>query len=134
MLQSIQLEHFKCFAALNLSLAPFTLLTGLNASGKSTVIQALTLLHQTLTESPASAALVLNGKDISLGMADDIEDTLSGRGSFTIGVEHDRQLLRGGWAQKRTVWSPRLIPSNGVEASVGNATGLKSMLLATFGI
>jgi predicted ATPase len=93
MLQRIQLEHFKCFAELDLQLAPLTLLTGLNASGKSTVIQALTLLHQTLAESPSSAALVLNGKDVSLGTADDIEDTLSGRGSFTIGIEHDSRTV-----------------------------------------
>ncbi len=93
MLQRIQLEHFKCFETLDLPLAPLTLLTGLNASGKSTVIQALTLLHQTLTESPASSVLVLNGKNISLGMADDVEDTLSGRRSFTIGVEYDSKTI-----------------------------------------
>lgn len=88
MLERITLEHFKCFERLRLPLAPLTLLTGLNASGKSTTIQALTLLHQTLTEHPTSPGLVLNGKDVTLGSADEIVDKVTGRGSFAIGLEH----------------------------------------------
>ena len=38
----LHLKHFKCFDALDLPLAS-TLLTGLNAAGKSTVIQSLAL-------------------------------------------------------------------------------------------
>lgn len=92
MLQRILLEHFKCFDRLNLSLAPLTLLTGLNASGKSTILQALALLHQTLTENPSSPGLVLNGKDVSLGTADELVDKVSGRSSFAVGLERDDSL------------------------------------------
>ncbi len=88
MLQRIVLEHFKCFERLKLPLAPLTLLTGLNASGKSTIIQALALLHQTITENPGSSGLVLNGKDVTLGSADEIVDKVSGRDSFVIGIDH----------------------------------------------
>lgn len=88
MLQRISLEHFKCFKQLQLPLTPLTLLAGLNASGKSTTIQALTLLHQTLAEHPLSPGLVLNGKDVTLGSADELMDKVSGRGSFSIGIEH----------------------------------------------
>ncbi|EFO79873.1 hypothetical protein OSCT_2248 [Oscillochloris trichoides DG-6] len=88
MLQQIILRHFKCFEQLRLPLAPLTLLSGLNASGKSTVIQSLALLHQTMTENPGSPGLVLNGKDVTLGSADEIVDKISGRDSFTIKIEH----------------------------------------------
>lgn len=88
MLQRIILEHFKCFEQLKLPLAPLTLLTGLNASGKSTTIQALAMLHQTLTEHPNSPGLVLNGKDVTLGSADELVDKVTGRDSFAIGIEH----------------------------------------------
>lgn len=89
MLIRVMLEHFKCFELLKLPLAPLTLLTGLNAAGKSTVIQALTLLHQTLNENPGGNGLVLNGKDVSLGSADEVVDKVSGRDNFAIGVDHD---------------------------------------------
>jgi predicted ATPase len=58
MIQRIIIEHFKCFESLALPMAPLTLLTGLNAAGKSTIIQALTLLKQTLHENPLGDALV----------------------------------------------------------------------------
>ncbi len=89
MIQSIVLEHFKCFERLSLPLARLTLLTGLNAAGKSTVMQALALLHQTLNENPNGDALVLNGRDVALGSADELIDKLSGREHFAIGVEHE---------------------------------------------
>lgn len=50
MLTGVYLEHFKCFERLSLRLSPLTLLSGLNAAGKSTILQALTLLHQTAIE------------------------------------------------------------------------------------
>lgn len=88
MIQRVFLEHFKCFERLSLPLTSLTLLTGLNAAGKSTVMQALTLLHQTLNENPACDALVLNGRDLSMGSADELVDKLSGRDQFAIGIEH----------------------------------------------
>ena len=94
MLQRMLLEHFKCFEQLRLQLAPLTLLAGLNASGKSTVIQALTLLHQTMAENPRSPGLVLNGKDVTLGSADEIVDKVSGRDSFAIGIDHTDVSMR----------------------------------------
>lgn len=48
MITQINLRHFKCFDTLKLPLQRLTLLSGLNASGKSSVLQALVLLHQTI--------------------------------------------------------------------------------------
>jgi predicted ATPase len=95
MLECIRLEHFKCFERLDLPLAPLTLLSGFNASGKSTTIQALALLHQTLIENPTSPALLLNGETLALGSANEVMDKLSGRRSFSIGVDH--QVVSATW-------------------------------------
>lgn len=89
MLTKIHLDHFKCFEKLSLPLTPLTLLSGLNAAGKSTTLQALSLLHQTAVESEWNTRLILNGSTIALGAASDVIDTLSGRKEFRIGVESD---------------------------------------------
>jgi len=86
MLNRIQIEHFKCFEKLRLPLAPLTLLSGLNASGKSTILQSLSLLHQTAIESEWNTTLILNGSTVSLGAASDVIDQVSGRNEFSIGL------------------------------------------------
>ena len=74
MLTGIDLKHFKCFDLLKLPLRPLTLLSGANASGKSSVLQALVLLHQTITEHEWSDRLLLNGRAIRLGTVADVVD------------------------------------------------------------
>ena len=69
MLQQIELRFFKCFALLKLPLSPLTLLSGANASGKSSVMQALVLLHQTIRDHEWSRRLMLNGTSVRLGTA-----------------------------------------------------------------
>lgn len=46
MITRIELDGFKSFEKKNLDLRPFTLLTGLNSSGKSSVIQALLMVER----------------------------------------------------------------------------------------
>lgn len=84
MLARIDLRHFKCFDLLKLPLNRLTLLSGLNASGKSTVIQALTLLHQTMREHEWSSRLMLNGAVLRLGAASDVIDRIGGRDACAI--------------------------------------------------
>ena len=73
MLLELKLSAFKCFAELALPLRPLTLLAGVNGSGKSTVLQALVLLLQALTDSGAVGAqrvdLPLNGSLLTFGWA-----------------------------------------------------------------
>ncbi|NJL57238.1 AAA family ATPase [bacterium] len=87
MLTKIYLEYFKCFEKLHLPLAPLTVLSGLNASGKSTTMQALSLLHQTAVESEWNTTLILNGATVGLGTASDVIDKINGRREFSIGVQ-----------------------------------------------
>jgi predicted ATPase len=66
-IKRVDLRHYKCFDTLKLPLQRLTLLSGLNASGKSSVLQALVLLHQTIREHEWSERLLLNGTALKLG-------------------------------------------------------------------
>ena len=72
MLSMVELHSFKCFEQLRLPIAPLTLLTGFNASGKSSVLQALALLHQTMTDHEWSTRLMLNGSSVRLGTVGEV--------------------------------------------------------------
>ena len=89
MLTRLDLQYFKCFEVLQLPLSPLTLLSGSNASGKSTVLQALVLLHQTIREQEWSLRLMLNGATLRLGTVSDVVDQVHGRRTFEIGLEDD---------------------------------------------
>lgn len=86
MLSQIELRLFKCFEHLLLPLAPLTLLTGANASGKSSVLQSLVLLHQTIRENERASRLALNGAGVRLGPAPEFVNDVSGRDRFTLGL------------------------------------------------
>ena len=89
MLRRIDLRHFKCFTLLKLPLCPLTLLSGANASGKSSVLQALVLLHQTMREHEWSTRLMLNGSAVRLGTVADVIDQMHGRRSVEIALSDD---------------------------------------------
>ena len=89
MLEQLKLRHFKCFEKLDLPLAPLTLLSGANASGKSSALQALVLLHQTLHEHEWSTRLMLNGGSVQLGTVLDVVDKVHGRRQIEIGLVDD---------------------------------------------
>ncbi|MCY4646390.1 MAG: DUF3696 domain-containing protein [Gammaproteobacteria bacterium] len=86
MLTRLDLRHFKCFERLQLPLGPLTLLSGTNASGKSSVMHALALLHQTIREHEWSTRLMLNGVTVRLGIALDVIDQEYGRREFALGL------------------------------------------------
>ena len=86
MLTRLDLRVFKCFELLKLPLAPLTLLAGPNSSGKSSILQALVLLHQTMREHEWSTRLALNGAAVHLGTVVDVVDEVNGRTEFEIGV------------------------------------------------
>ena len=92
MLTRLDLRFFKCFDLMRLPLAPLTLLTGPNASGKSSVLQALVLLHQTMREHEWSTRLALNGAGVRLGTVPDVVDEVFGRSSFEIALEDDANI------------------------------------------
>ena len=86
MITRIDLEKFKCFDILKLPLRSLTVLSGANASGKSSVLQSFALLHQTMRENEWSKALLLNGMAAQLGTVLDVVDKVHGRHECRIGL------------------------------------------------
>lgn len=76
MIQRIQLEAFKAFDRLDLALGGLTLLSGLNSSGKSSVLQAFALLRQSFDAGMLGGEvrneLLLNGPLVELGTGRDL--------------------------------------------------------------
>nr|WP_228454308.1 DUF3696 domain-containing protein [Streptomyces alkaliphilus] len=107
------LTNFKAFQRAELALGPMTLLTGLNSSGKSSVLHALALLHQSHTSGnllhaadiargdrpggPTAPGLLLNGELVGLGTGRDVlhEDFVGDEPAITLAV--DEGDLRYSW-------------------------------------
>ena len=105
MLTRLDLRFFKCFELLKLPLGPLTLLSGGNASGKSSVLQALVLLHQTMREHEWSIRLLLNGASLRMGTVTDVVDKVNGRYTFEIGVVDDEYLYQWAFTGERSEMS-----------------------------
>jgi len=102
MLKRLDLNKFKCFDRLKLPIAPLTLLSGSNASGKSSILQSLVLLNQTMRENEWSERLMLNGKSLSLGTVTDVVDKVNGRQFFEIGLLYNDDYFDWGFEGERS--------------------------------
>ncbi|EOI7409553.1 DUF3696 domain-containing protein [Yersinia enterocolitica] len=102
MINKIKLQYFKCFKNLNLELKNITLLSGENASGKSSFIQSLLTLHQTMNENEWSTKLSLNGEDINLGTVGDVVDKVNGRNHLFISIENTKNSFSWAFSGERS--------------------------------
>ena len=84
MLNRIKIRNFKCFDSLSLRIGSLTLLSGFNASGKSTALQSLLLLSQSLRTASRTAKLQLNGCLVHLGTPGEVLHAGSGDVVFCI--------------------------------------------------
>lgn len=76
MIQSISISNYKCFAEEhNFRCGKINLYTGLNGRGKSSVLQILLLLSQSLRKSSDCSHLYLHGDYINLGMFEDVKNS-----------------------------------------------------------
>lgn len=135
MLTRIDLQNFKCFNYLNLELCPLTLLSGVNASGKSSVLQAIALLHQTMREHEWSSRLILNGSAVRLGTASDVISHEHGRRNYSITL-YDGDLTWFQWEFEgerdelsMEVSRISVETSDGVELSLDESQPLRYLLL-----
>jgi predicted ATPase len=72
MINKFSLTNFKCYQHLDLPLGALTLLTGLNAAGKSSAVQGALLISQALRSNGNSRCIPLNGPLVRLGTAGEI--------------------------------------------------------------
>lgn len=72
MIDRFHLRNFKCFVDQTLQCKPLTLLSGINGTGKSSVLQALLLLRQSYQQGLLpKKGLALNGDLVHIGTAED---------------------------------------------------------------
>lgn len=73
MITEIRLNNFKAFERQKFTIRPLTLLTGLNGTGKSTVIQSIGLLYQSYkTDLLRKQKWLLNGDYVEIGTGHDL--------------------------------------------------------------
>ncbi|TAD98023.1 MAG: DUF3696 domain-containing protein [Bacteroidetes bacterium] len=78
MLTEIRLKNFKCFREETVfPLAKINLLTGINGRGKSTLLQSLLLMKQSVEYNPHTDEIILNGNCVNLGTGEDIKNKFS---------------------------------------------------------
>ena len=94
--------YFKNFKAIldsgELKLAPVTVLAGRNSSGKSSLIQSILMIAQTLSNRIPDRALLPNGPIVQLGTFEDIlseqTDLRTMTVGFTLEVEREEHRKR----------------------------------------
>jgi predicted ATPase len=123
-LTRLDLRFFKCFELLRLPLGSLTLLSGGNASGKSSVLHGLVLLQQTMREHEWSTRLLLNGASIRMGTVTDVVDKVNGRYTFEIGVVDDERPYQWAFTGERSEMSMAID-----RVTVGDVTKEKPELL-----
>ena len=88
MLTNIRLRNFKAFRDTgDVPIAPLTVLTGPNSSGKSTIIRAMMALRQTIEGRDQSTAFVPTGEYVDLGTFEDFAFIRDKRSSVGIDIE-----------------------------------------------
>ena len=91
MLKRLKLSNFKCFENLDMSLAPLTLLSGLNGMGKSSVIQSLLVLRQSIIakRNEIPDELILSGDITDLRTGADVLFEDAQNSTIRIEIHHD---------------------------------------------
>lgn len=93
MLKSIKLSNFKSFGEeQEIKLAPITLLYGPNSSGKSSIIQSLLLIKQSIENRSQHAAPTFSGRLIDLGSYNTIVHKHDSDKDIKISVEYNSSI------------------------------------------
>ena len=88
MLKSWLIQNFKPILDLGeLKLAPVTVLAGRNSSGKSSLIQSILMIAQTLSSQILDRALLPNGPIVQLGTFEDILSEQTSLRTLVVGFE-----------------------------------------------
>ncbi len=104
MLSSFRAQNFKGFDTSHVELKPLTLLSGVNSAGKSSLIQMLLLLKQTLESGTSQTLNLGKGALLNPGLGENFNDFVFGRPeieeatltchlTFTYTKEYDTELF-----------------------------------------
>ena len=122
-LEAIELKNFKCYEALDLPCGALTVLTGYNAAGKSTALQALLLLAQALQTAASEIELPLNGEVVSLGSEGDVLRHGATEPSFSLGVRTADERIRWTFGSQKVRSSRGLVPLRALDYRHGGGPG-----------
>jgi len=96
-IRALRIQNFKCFEDQAFEFGPLTLLSGLNGTGKSSVLQSLALLRQSYQQGLLQTeGLVLNGDLVQLGTGKDVFYEGATSDEFGFNLEFKDQLT-GSW-------------------------------------
>ncbi len=88
MIERWSISRFKSVTnSVDLRFAPLTILAGTNSSGKSSVIQSILMVAQTISSSLPQLPVVLNGDLVKLGKFSDIKSTGTLENSICLGFQ-----------------------------------------------
>ncbi|ABM18545.1 AAA family ATPase [Marinobacter nauticus] len=93
MITQINIENFKCFSKKNMPVGALTMLTGFNAAGKSTALQALLLISQMVSGRHGDVSAALNGELVRMGTPGDVLRS-DGSKEIKIGIETVEQKIQ----------------------------------------
>lgn len=95
MIRSLNLRNFKCFATAEVTFGRLNVLAGSNGTGKSTIVQALLVLLQSVQSGALQRnRLQLNGPLIDLGTGRDVLYKRSDEDRFDIFIEDEQRNAR----------------------------------------
>lgn len=89
MITEVDIKNYKIHKDTWLDLSRLNVFTGMNSSGKSSVIQSLLLLRQNYINGDLSAGLELNGDLCNIGMIDDAICQYSETDEITFAIKDD---------------------------------------------
>jgi predicted ATPase len=91
MITKLNLENFKSFSSLDMNFSNLNVFAGINGIGKSSVIQSLLILRQSLTKitSPGTYGIYIKGELIDLGNGKDILHSDAEEGVIKFKIEFD---------------------------------------------
>ena len=92
MIRAVELSAFKRFRRLYLEFGELTILTGLNGSGKSSVIQGILLAHQASLLKRSTVPLEAE-PGLDLGQASDVLNVDAGGSEITVVIEASERYL-----------------------------------------
>lgn len=89
MITNIKISGFKCFDSCLLNIKNLNLFTGMNSSGKSSAIQAILLIFQSVNNGKNMN--ILNGEYIKLGKFNDIKNYITGSKNINVEITLDNK-------------------------------------------
>ena len=97
MIHSISIKNYKIHKHLHLDVGNLTVLTGVNSSGKSSVIQSLLLLRQSYMQNALKEGVVLNGELMSVGLGSDALCSIAEEDNIAVTLRDEQEECRWTW-------------------------------------